>query len=54
MTGRGAGLVLDWYGSRRRRQLESIWRDPAGWVLATLNTDYRTKRTGPVGRSRPP
>jgi hypothetical protein len=25
-----AGTVIDWYGSRRRRQLEGIWRDPAG------------------------
>ena len=30
MIGRAAGSVLDWYGSRRRRQLEAIWRDPAG------------------------
>jgi hypothetical protein len=25
-----AGTVIDWYGGRRRRQLEEIWRDPAG------------------------
>ena len=30
MIGRAAGSLLDWYGSRRRRQLEAIWRDPAG------------------------
>jgi hypothetical protein len=30
VIGRAAGSVLDWYGSRRRRQLEEIWRDPVG------------------------
>jgi hypothetical protein len=26
---RPAGAVIDWYGSRRRRQLEQVWREPA-------------------------
>lgn len=30
MIGRAAGSVIDWYGSRRRRRLEAVWRDPAG------------------------
>jgi alpha-D-ribose 1-methylphosphonate 5-triphosphate diphosphatase len=29
VIGRAAGSVLDWYGSRRR-QLDEVWRDPAG------------------------
>ena len=30
MIGGLAGTLIDWYGSRRRRQLEEVWRDPAG------------------------
>lgn len=29
MSGRLVGRALDWYGRRRRRQLERVWRDPA-------------------------
>ena len=30
MTGGLAGRAIDWLAVRRRRQLEAVWRDPAG------------------------
>jgi hypothetical protein len=30
MTGGLAGRAIDWLAGRRRRQLEAVWRDPAG------------------------
>ncbi len=36
MIGRLTAPVLDWYAGHRRRQLERLWRDPAGAQEATL------------------
>lgn len=49
MSGRGAGLVLDWYGRRRRRQLEAIWRDPAGLQERVLRRLISTARDTEFG-----
>jgi len=47
--GRLAGAVLDWYGSRRRRQLEEIWRDPAGVQERALQRLIATARDTEFG-----
>ena len=49
MIGRAAGSVLDWYGSRRRRQLEAIWRDPAGVQERALRRLTATARDTEFG-----
>ena len=48
MTAGLAGRAIDWLAARRRRQLESVWRDPAGaqerallrLVTAARDTDF--------------
>lgn len=36
MIGRAAGSLIDWWGRRRRRALEQLWRDPAAVQEAAL------------------
>ena len=49
MIGRAAGSVLDWYGSRRRRQLDESWRDPAGVQERALRRLTATARDTEFG-----
>lgn len=49
MIGRAAGAALDWVGSRRRRQLEQIWRDPAGAQERALRRLIATARDTEFG-----
>ena len=49
MMGRLAGAVIDWYGGRRRRQLEEIWRDPAGVQERALQRLIATARDTEFG-----
>ena len=49
MIGRAAGAALDWVGSRRRRQLEQIWRDPAGAQERALRRLIATGRDTEFG-----
>ena len=49
MIGRPAGFVIDWYGRRRRRQLERVWRDPAATQEAALRRLVATARDTEFG-----
>ncbi len=49
MIGRAAGAALDWCGSRRRRQLEQVWRDPAGAQERALRRLIATARDTEFG-----
>ncbi|HUP34705.1 MAG TPA: GH3 auxin-responsive promoter family protein [Candidatus Limnocylindria bacterium] len=49
MIGRAAGSVLDWYGSRRRRQLEEVWRDPVAVQERALRRLTATARDTEFG-----
>jgi hypothetical protein len=49
VIGRLAGGLIDWYGSRRRRQLERIWRDPAAVQERALRRLVATARDTEVG-----
>jgi hypothetical protein len=49
VIGRAAGSVLDWYVGRRRRQLEEIWRDPAGVQERALRRLTATARDTEFG-----
>jgi hypothetical protein len=49
VIGRAAASVLDWYGSRRRRQLAAIWRDPAGVQERALRRLTATARDTEFG-----
>jgi hypothetical protein len=44
-----AGSALDWCGSRRRRQLEAVWRDPAGVQERALRRLLATARDTEFG-----
>jgi hypothetical protein len=44
-----AGSALDWYGRRRRRQLEMVWRDPAGVQERALRGLIATARDTEFG-----
>ncbi|MCI0549032.1 MAG: GH3 auxin-responsive promoter family protein [Candidatus Rokubacteria bacterium] len=49
MIGRAAGSVLDWYGGRRRRQLEEVWRDPVAVQERALRRLTATARDTEFG-----
>ncbi|MGH7398391.1 MAG: GH3 family domain-containing protein [Candidatus Rokuibacteriota bacterium] len=49
MIGGLAGSMLDWYGHRRRRQLERVWREPAAVQERALRRLIETARDTEFG-----
>jgi hypothetical protein len=49
VIGAVAGGAIDWYGSRRRRRLEEVWRDPSGVQERALRRLVTTARDTEFG-----